>query len=188
MKSWICALALGGLAAFSTPALADTLDSDVIEQTAGTLPANGYVWNDGAAEDAAVPVTVIVSIPDQRAYVYRGMTLVAATTVSTGKAGKATPLGSYQILQKKVDHKSSLYNAAAMPYMQRLTWDGIALHAGQNPGFPNSHGCIRLPTEFAKKLFEVTKLGTTVTVTNEATYYVPAADGAAGSAVEAARR
>ena len=73
----------------------------------------------------------------------------------------------YQILQKKVAHNSTIYNNASMPYMQRLTWDGIAIHAGINPGFPNSHGCIRVPAAFARKLFEATALGTTVMVTDQ---------------------
>jgi lipoprotein-anchoring transpeptidase ErfK/SrfK len=87
--------------------------------------------------------------------------------VSTGTDDKPTPAGTYPILQKKVDHKSNLYDAAPMPYMQRLTWDGIALHAGRNPGFPASHGCVRLPTAFARKLFAVTSVGSTVTVMDE---------------------
>jgi lipoprotein-anchoring transpeptidase ErfK/SrfK len=113
------------------------------------------------------PVTVVVSIPLQRAFVYRGETLVAASSVSTGKDDKPTPVGIYPILQKNEKHRSNLYNDAPMPFMQRLTWDGIALHAGRNPGFPDSHGCIRLPTEFAKKLFAITDVGTTVVVTDD---------------------
>jgi hypothetical protein len=147
----------------ATPAFASEA-TIAIESAAATLAPNAYVWGDPGSTD---PVTVVVSIPMQRAFVYRGDTLVAASSVSTGKEDKATPVGIYPILQKNVDHKSNLYDAAPMPYMQRLTWDGIALHAGRNPGFPASHGCVRLPTEFAKKLFDVTALGSTVVVTDE---------------------
>ena len=172
MKIGKFATALCLMMSVSTPALADDF---AVAQTAVTLPPNGFLWEESET-DATSLVTVIVSIPDQRAYVYRGATLIAASTVSTGRKGKETPIGTYQILQKKVEHRSSLYNAAEMPFMQRLTWDGIAIHAGKNPGFPNSHGCIRLPTAFAQKLFAATTLGTTVTVTGDATYYEPSAD------------
>jgi lipoprotein-anchoring transpeptidase ErfK/SrfK len=121
-----------------------------------------FAWNDpGTAE----PVTVVISIPLQHAYVFRGQLLVAATAVSTGKKGSETPTGIYPVLQKAAAHRSNLYDAS-MPFMQRLTWDGIALHAGPNPGFPASHGCIRLPQAFAKRLFAVTGLGTKVVVTD----------------------
>lgn len=136
----------------------------MVEEAAATLEPNRYVWVDPGTAD---PVTVIVSIPQQRAFVYRGETLVAASSVSTGKDGNETPTGVYPILQKNEVHKSNLYNNAPMPFMQRLTWDGIALHAGRNPGFPDSHGCVRLPASFAKKLFAVTDLGSTVVVTDQ---------------------
>lgn len=156
------ALILGIVGA--TPALA--LDSAVlpIEEAATELSPNQFVWNDTNTGEA---VSIVVSLATQRAYVYRGAQMVAATTISSGKDGKDTPLGTYPILQKNEIHKSNLYNDASMPFMQRLTWDGIAIHAGRNPGFPDSHGCIRVPTGFAKKLFGVTSLGTTVTVTDD---------------------
>jgi lipoprotein-anchoring transpeptidase ErfK/SrfK len=88
------------------------------------------------------------------------------STVSTGMPGYDTPTGSFPILQKKVHHISNLYYVP-MPFMQRLTDDGIALHAGRIPGYPASHGCIRLPPEFAKLLYAETKLGMTVTVQDE---------------------
>jgi lipoprotein-anchoring transpeptidase ErfK/SrfK len=119
------------------------------------------------ADPIAQPVTVVVSLPMQRAYVYRGDTMIAAATVSTGKDGKDTPTGIFPILQKREMHRSNLYNAAPMPFMQRLTWDGVALHAGNNPGFPDSHGCIRLPAAFARKLFSITSVGTNVIVTDQ---------------------
>jgi hypothetical protein len=148
----------------AAPAFAAAGSDAAIEEAAETLTPNAYVWKDDAS--SAEPVTVVVSIPQQRAFVYRGEALVAASSVSTGKDGKETPTGIYPILQKNQNHKSNLYDSAPMPFMQRLTWDGIALHAGRNPGFPASHGCVRLPAGFAKKLFETTQLGTTVVVTD----------------------
>ena len=135
-----------------------------IEQAATELSPNQFVWKDNGSSE---PVTIVVSLMEQRAFVYRGSTMIAATTISSGKDGKDTPAGTYPILQKNAVHKSSLYDDASMPFMQRLTWDGIAIHAGRNPGFPASHGCIRVPLGFAKQLFGVTTLGTTVTVTDD---------------------
>jgi lipoprotein-anchoring transpeptidase ErfK/SrfK len=136
---------------------------------AATLGPNKFVWADGVSMQ---PVSVVISIADQKAYVYRGEKLIAASTVSTGKDGKETPVGVFPILQKEESHKSNLYDAAPMPFMQRLTWDGVAIHAGNNPGFPASHGCIRVPTAFAKKLFAVTSVGSMVEVTD-----LPAGEG-----------
>lgn len=118
--------------------------------------------------DAPAPagVRVVVSIPLQKAYVFKNGELVATSPVSTGKRGHETPVGTFPILQKKVHHRSSKYDNAPMPYMQRLTNYGIALHAGQLPGYPASHGCIRLPWSFAKKLYGLTRHGTLVTITN----------------------
>ena len=130
---------------------------------AASLGPNAYVWHD---EGSADPVSVVISIPDQKAYVYRGESVIAISSVSTGKDGKDTPTGTFPILQKEEVHHSNLYNSASMPFMQRLTWDGVAIHAGKNPGFPASHGCIRVPTAFAKKLFAVTSRGTPVMVTD----------------------
>ena len=108
---------------------------------------------------------ILVSLDQQKAYVMRGDEIVASSPVSTGKKGHETPVGTFRVLQKKVHHRSSKYDNAPMPYMQRLTNYGIALHAGRVPGYPASHGCIRLPSSFAKKLYAMTDHGTTVTVT-----------------------
>ena len=97
-------------------------------------------------------------------YVYRNGVRIGRSTVSTGKPGKATPTGVFTVLQKKVQHESSIYKGAKMPHMQRLTWTGIALHAGHLPGYPASAGCVRLPVDFAAKLYSVTTLGTTVII------------------------
>jgi hypothetical protein len=137
--------------------------SSVFEKT---LKPGQFVWKPEAA--AQGPVKVVVSLPLQTAYVYRGQTPIGVSTVSTGMPGYDTPVGRFTILQKKVTHRSNLYDDAPMPYMQRLTWDGVALHAGHVSGEPESHGCIRLPAAFAKKLYAATTLGASVVVTDEA--------------------
>ena len=110
-------------------------------------------------------VKIVVSIPQQKAFVYKAGALVAVSPVSTGKRGHETPTGIFPIMEKQVHHRSNKYSNAPMPYMQRLTAYGIALHAGHVPGYPASHGCIRLPFGFAKRLYGMTGYGTTVTVT-----------------------
>ena len=107
-----------------------------------------YVWHPEVSP--AGPVVVLVSLPDQVMYVYRNGVRIGRSTVSTGTAGHRTPTGVFTVLQKKVDHESSIYKGAKMPNMQRLTWTGIAMHAGQLPGYPASHGCVRLPEDFAE--------------------------------------
>lgn len=128
------------------------------------LPAQGYTWN--PKRSTSGPVLVFVSIPRQEAVVYRNGIRIGRAAVSTGREGHSTPTGTFQILQKDIDHHSKTYGNAPMPYMERLTWDGVALHAGFNPGHPDSHGCIRLPKEFAKNLYQVTHVGGTVVVSN----------------------
>lgn len=113
------------------------------------------------------PVVMVVSLPEQRAYVYRNGVLIGASTVSTGKKGYETPTGVFTILQKHEDHYSNVYDNAPMPFMQRLTWSGVALHAGRLPGYPASHGCVRMPYDFAQKLYGATKTGLTVVVSDE---------------------
>ena len=110
-------------------------------------------------------VRILVSIPQQKAWVFDGGDLVATAPVSTGRRGHETPTGTFRILQKAVHHRSNIYSNAPMPYMQRLTQSGVALHAGHLPGYPASHGCIRLPWGFAKRLYGLTDGGTRVTVT-----------------------
>ena len=127
------------------------------------LAPGEYVWFDARAVNGHTEL--IVDLSDQKAYVMKSGILVGVSTISSGKPGHDTPTGTFEILEKRVEHYSNLYDDAPMPYMQRLTWDGIALHAGSLPGYPASHGCIRLPMEFAQELFAETKIGTTVTVT-----------------------
>ena len=113
-------------------------------------------------EALADGVLMVVSIPSQRIFVFKDGQPWDSAPVSTGRPGHATPTGVFPILQKGVHHRSNLYSNAPMPFMQRLTWDGIALHAGQIPGRPASHGCVRLPLDFARQLFAVTQVGASV--------------------------
>ena len=112
-------------------------------------------------------ILIVVSIPSQRAFVFRKGELWDSSAVSTGKRGKDTPVGTFTILQKKKLHRSSLYDDAPMPYMQRLTWDGVALHAGRVPGYPASHGCIRIPRAFAEDLYKITNFSKTVVIVTD---------------------
>jgi hypothetical protein len=137
------------------------------------LKKGEFIWFGDLARGG--PLLMVVSLDEQRAYVYRNGVLTGVSTVSTGKKGYETPTGVFTILQKNKDHYSNLYDNAPMPYMQRLTWGGIALHAGGLPGFPASHGCIRLPSEFARRLFEVTSTGMTVVVASHASELAAAA-------------
>ena len=129
------------------------------------MKAGSYIWEPSKAPSG--PVTVIVSLPEQMAYVYRNGVQIGASTVSTGKAGHETPTGTFTVLEKDADHVSSTYKGAPMPYMERLTWSGVALHAGDLPGYPASHGCVRLPLEFSRDLYTVTSKGTTVVITDK---------------------
>jgi hypothetical protein len=112
------------------------------------------------------PITVLVSLDEQRAYAYRNGVQIGVATVSTGKKGHETPTGVFVTTLKDADHHSSKYNNAAMPYTQRFTSDGIALHAGGIPGYPESHGCVHLPSEFARLLFGVSPVGMTVVISD----------------------
>jgi hypothetical protein len=113
---------------------------------------------------AGAPVMAIVSLGRQRLTIYDADGWIMHAPVSSGQGGYETPAGIYSILQRKAEHFSNLYDDAAMPFMQRLTWSGIALHAGALPGYPASHGCVRMPHGFAERLFDVTRLGMRVIV------------------------
>ncbi|MBF5092871.1 MULTISPECIES: L,D-transpeptidase family protein [unclassified Novosphingobium] len=126
-------------------------------------PAPGSYWLDeGPWSD---PVRIVVGLRRQTLAVYAGDRLIGMASVSTGRKGHSTPEGVYAILQKQKWHRSNLYSNAPMPFMQRLTWTGIALHAGHNPGHPASHGCIRMPYAFARELYDLTRIGSQVRVT-----------------------
>ena len=150
------------LSLLAAPGMARTGVGDPdMHAIAADLRPGQFHWQEALA---APGTSLVVSLALQRLYVYRGGALVGVASVSTGKRGKSTPPGDFAILQKARFHRSNLYSNAPMPFMQRLTWDGIALHAGHNPGLPASHGCIRLPFAFARDLFGMTSLGTQVTV------------------------
>lgn len=154
-------------ATFAASAAQARLVAELAEEDGASLEPGQYLWledQDGARVGGTV--SVVVSIASQRAYVYRDSRLIGLSTVSTGAPGHDTPVGAYPILQKKVAHRSNLYNDAPMPYMQRLTWDGVALHAGRIPGYPASHGCVRLPRAFAQTLFRATSIDSLVTITD----------------------
>ncbi len=111
------------------------------------------------------PLIIAVSIEKQKIRVYDANGLFAESPVSTGMKGHATPMGVFSIIQKHKMHHSNIYSGAPMPYMQRITWSGVAMHAGVLPGYPASHGCIRLPMAFAMKIWNWTKMGARVVVT-----------------------
>lgn len=134
------------------------------------LKPGEWVWAPEVAP--AGPILVYVDLSAQRATVYRNGVRIAASTVSSGKAGHETPTGVFTVLQKDARHRSSKYNNAPMPFTQRLTWDGIALHAGGLPGYPESHGCVHLPYDFARALFAATSLGVTVVVQGNAADHI----------------
>lgn len=127
-----------------------------------SLAPNRFVWD--ASDSSPGEVEVIVSLSDQMAYAYRSGVLVGAASVSTAKDGKITPTGIFPILEKKPMHFSRKYDNAPMPFMQRLDNYGIAMHAGHNPGEPASHGCIRLPKQFAANLYKITDIGSRVLI------------------------
>lgn len=137
-----------------------------VVEAAERMKAGDFIWAPEIAPTG--PLLMIVSRATQRATLYRNGVPIAITTVSTGKRGHETPTGVFTILERQVEHYSSLYDSAPMPYMQRLTWGGVALHGGSLPGYPASHGCIRLPQAFARLLYGVTRLGMTVIVTDVA--------------------
>ena len=110
------------------------------------------------------PLQIIISIADQRISVYDNGALIGRSSVSTGIPRHPTPLGVFSVISKQRWHRSNLYSAAPMPYMQRITWSGMALHAGVLPGYPASHGCIRLKNDFAIRLWHLTKRGTRVII------------------------
>jgi hypothetical protein len=130
-----------------------------------TLKPGEYVWEPERAPEG--PLLIVASVTEQVAYVYRNGIRIARSSVSTGRPGHRTPTGVFTILEKEVHHTSSIYKGAEMPYMERVTWGGIALHAGDLPGYPDSHGCVRLPLEFSKLLFGVTMKGATVIIADE---------------------
>jgi hypothetical protein len=173
MNHWL-SLILGVVAvALQAPAQADSVPfwgaraSVPLDTPISKLKKGEFLWLGNAVTSG--PLIMVVSITEQRAYVYRNGILIGATSVSTGRPGHLTPTGVFTILQKQKEHRSTIYDGAPMPYMERLTWGGVALHAGGLPGYPESHGCIHLPSEFARLLFDTTSTGMTVVIGNDAT-------------------
>ena len=111
------------------------------------------------------PLIIAISIEQQKVRVYDSNGLFAESPVSTGMKGHSTPMGVFSVIQKNKMHRSNIYSGAPMPYMQRITWSGIALHAGVLPGYPASHGCIRMPMAFAVKMWNWTRMGARVVIT-----------------------
>lgn len=128
----------------------------------GALKPGEYWWKPQVSPSG--PLIILVSVPEQVVHVYRNGILIGRSSVSTGSKGHATPGGVFTILEKKQSHRSKKYDNAPMPNMQRLTWSGIAMHSGNLPGYPASHGCIRMPYDFSQLLFAATAKGGTVVV------------------------
>jgi hypothetical protein len=180
MKKLAIALALAGSCVFatavaSTPAEAlETPEAQMQASDAASqaridmveafgpreLKPGQYVWRD--IPEAAGPERFVISLSDQMAYLYRGGELMAATTISSGRDSKPTPTGVFSILNKTPMYRSKKYDNAAMPYAQFFEPHGIALHGGFVGDEPNSHGCVHLPTAFARKLYSITDIGTPV--------------------------
>lgn len=148
-----------GAAAISIPGV--SLAQQVLKEIHELKPGE-FTWHPERSPTG--PVAIVVALDDQRVHVYRNGVRIAVSTCSTGRPGHTTPTGVFTVLQKDRDHHSSTYNNAPMPNMNRLTWSGIALHAGNLPGYPASHGCVRLPLEFSRLLFTVTHIGMPVII------------------------
>jgi len=148
----------------------DTKHASIVAQscTSGSTTNTDYakyVWLSANDNQPTATVNhIVVSLVDQRLYAYNGQQLVAWSNVSSGRPGHETPTGSYTVSEKDVDHHSSLYANASMPYFMRLTDGGVGLHAGELPGYPASHGCVRLPLGMARELYQHVESGTSVDI------------------------
>lgn len=181
MKKLAYALAAAAVCAFSisgTPAAAsvETVEAQMTASSAAALAREDmfeafgttdlkpgrYLWRDVPA--SAGRERVVIGLSDQLAYLYRGTTLMAVATISTGTDDRPTPTGIFNVLGKKPMHRSIKYDNAPMPFTQFIDTYGVAMHAGYNPGYPASHGCIRLPAKFAAKLYQITDVGTPVLI------------------------
>ena len=149
-------------------------DPSYYRPTPVVQPRKPKVRKPSAKKDAAVketsakpqgPLIIAVSIEQQKLRIYDANGLFAESPVSTGMKGHSTPMGVFSVIQKNKMHRSNIYSGAPMPYMQRITWSGVALHAGVLPGYPASHGCIRMPMAFAVKMWNWTRMGARVIIT-----------------------
>ena len=144
------------LVALAAPAIARTRLTEPVGLPLASLP-----------DKARGPLILAVSLADQRLTIWDNGVVVGHSPVSTGVKGHETPRGVFTLLQKQRMHRSNIYSNAPMPFMQRITWSGVALHQGHVTGRPASHGCIRLPADVAKKLFGYTKIGARVIITDD---------------------
>ena len=128
------------------------------------LKPNEYTWEPDKSPTG--PVGIIVDLTHQTVSVYRDGKLIGRATVSTGVPSHPTGAGTYTILTKNLTYHSEAYHEASMPFMERLTWDGMTIHGGNNPGKPSSHGCIHVPLDFAEKLYAITEKGGTVLISD----------------------
>lgn len=158
----ILCLVLGFMFAPVTQASKHRTHSETVTIDPDALKGGQFIWNAGATTEGAV--VALVSIPKQKLYLYRNGVLIAASSVSTGKPGYETPAGIFSVLEKDRNHRSRTYDNAPMPFANRLTWDGVALHAGHVTGAPASHGCVRLPAQFARQLYNISTRGMTVII------------------------
>jgi hypothetical protein len=165
MKSSFCSFLILAVALLLSVSAEIFTEGVRVPPETGKLKTGEYVWEPERAPDG--PLLIVASVTEQVVYVYRNGIRIARSSVSTGRPGHSTPTGVFTILEKEVHHTSSIYKGAEMPYMERVTWGGIALHAGDLPGYPDSHGCVRLPLEFSKLLFGVTMKGATVIIADD---------------------
>ena len=152
---------------FPTVALAALSASLIAASPAGAAGRKQIAEEPHEEAFSGKAMLAVVSLARQRVSVYDAEGGVLRSSVSSGQTGYETPVGVYSILQKKEEHYSNLYDDASMPFMQRITWSGVALHAGVIPGYPASHGCVRLPSGFAEKLFPTTRVGMRVVVSRD---------------------
>jgi lipoprotein-anchoring transpeptidase ErfK/SrfK len=173
----ICTLALTPSARADSPCNSDSKHGSMRQHPNATpIDYARYSWLTSENDQPASTVNhILVSLADQRLYAYHGPTLVAWSNVCSGAPGHDTPTGSFSISQKDLDHHSSLYENASMPFFLRLTDDGVGLHAGFLPGYPASHGCVRLPFGMAQELYQHVDEGTTVKIVSDSAN-VPVAD------------
>src|SRR5271156_3752521 len=174
--TWTLAILAGALAS-SVPLYAQgakVSSPAELARIADALQPGEWVWASAVAPTG--PILIYVDLSRQRATVYRNGVRIAVRTISSGKPGHETPTGVFTTLQKDASHRSKKYNNAPMPFQERLTWDGVALHAGGLPGYPESHGCVHLPYTFSQQLFTITTLGATVVVEGDAANHITTTD------------
>src|SRR6202007_439026 len=160
IRRWSAAaiVALAATAALMAPPAA-------LSVSAAVRPAHPAQPSEATAPRAAgEPIMAIVSIKSQQVTFYDADGWILRAPVSTGVKGRETPAGVFAVVEKQVDHHSSMYDDAWMPHMQRITWNGVALHGGPLPGYAGSHSCIRMPYGFAEKLFDKTRIGMRVII------------------------